>query len=190
MFLNRIKWMAVGAAIVVLGTYIFNSKDILKKLTGSNKFGIEQNKINPEFAQYISAFTTGYISSGSTIKIKFASELQQNVELNAPVKEKLFSFEPEIEGDAVWLDGQTIEFRPKDRLAAGQLFKASFHLNKLLDVKDDLKEFNFLFQVVKQSARVEVNNIKCYNNSDFSYYRVSGIISTADYAAADKLDKY
>ena len=77
MFLNRIKWMAVGAAIVVLGTYLFNSKDIFKKLTGSNKFGVEQNKINPEFAQYISAFTTGYISSGSTIKIKFASELQQ-----------------------------------------------------------------------------------------------------------------
>jgi len=189
MFLNRIKWMAVGAAIVVVSTWLFNSKDILKKLTGSNKFGTEQNKINPEFAQYISAFTTGYISSGSTIKIKFASELQQNVELNTPVKEKLFSFEPEIAGDAVWLDGQTIEFRPKDRLAAGQLFKASFHLDKLLDVKDDLKEFNFLFQVVKQSARVEVNNIKCYNNSDFSYYRVSGVISTADYAPADKLEQ-
>src|ERR1700761_5168305 len=169
MFLNRIKWMAVGAAIVVVGTWLFNSKDILKKLTSSNKFSTEQNKINPEFAQYISAFTTGYISSGSTIKIKFASELQQNVELNAPVKEKLFSFEPEIAGDAVWLDGQTIEFRPKDRLAAGQLFKASFYLDKLLEVKDDLKEFNFLFQVVKQSARVEVNNIKCYNNSDFNY---------------------
>ena len=189
MFLNRIKWMAVGAAIVVLGTWLFNSKDVLKKLTGSSKYGIEQTKINPEFAQYISAFTTGYISSGSTVKIKFASELQQTVELNTPVAEKLFSFEPEIAGDAYWIDGQTIEFRPKERMPAGQLYKASFHLNKLLEVKDDLKKFDFLFQVVKQSARVEVNNIKCYNNADFSYYRVSGVVSTADYVEAYKLEK-
>jgi len=189
MFLTRIKWMAVGAAMVVLGTWLFNSKDVLKKLTGNSKYGIEQNKINPEFAQYISAFTTGYISSGSTVKIKFASELKQTVELNTPVAEKLFSFEPEIAGDAYWIDGQTIEFRPKERMPAGQLYKASFHLNKLLEVKDDLKKFDFLFQVVKQSARVEINNIKCYNNSDFSYYRVSGVVSTADYVEADKLEK-
>ncbi|HEX7413329.1 MAG TPA: hypothetical protein VF411_04725, partial [Bacteroidia bacterium] len=155
MFLTRIKWMAVGAAVVVLGTWLFNSKELLKKLTGSNKHGIEHNKVNPEFAQYISAFTTGYISSGSTVKIKFASELKQSVELNTPVKEKLFSFEPEIAGDAFWIDGQTMEFRPKERLPAGQLYKASFHLNKLLEVKDDLKQFDFLFQTVKQSARVE-----------------------------------
>jgi hypothetical protein len=69
------------------------------------------------------------------------------------------------------------------------LYKASFHLKKLLEVKDDLKKFDFLFQVVKQSARVEVNNIKCYNSSDFSYYRVSGVVSTADYVEADKLEK-
>lgn len=189
MFLTRIKWMAVGAAVVVLGTWLFNSKDVLKKLTGSHKYGMEQNRVNPEFAQYIAAFTTGYISSGSTVKIKFASELQQSTELNTPVQEKLFSFEPEIAGDAYWIDGQTIEFRPKERLAAGQLYKASFHLNKLLDVKDELKRFDFLFQAVKQSATVEVNSPRCYGSSDFSYYRISGVVSTADYVEADKLEQ-
>ena len=123
------------------------------------------------------------------IKIKFASELQQSVELNTPVKEKLFSFDPEIPGDAYWIDGQTIEFRPKERLAAGQLYKASFQLHTLLEVKNELKEFAFLFQVVKQSVQVEVNTIKSYGSSDFSYYKLSGVVSTADYVDAGKLEK-
>ncbi|MDP3556836.1 MAG: MG2 domain-containing protein [Bacteroidota bacterium] len=189
MLLSKIKYMAIGVAITTGVVLIYNNRDIFKNLTGSHKNAGIVNKINPEFASYISAFTTGYISTGSTIKIKLSSEFVNNTQLNAPLKEKYFSFEPSIEGEAVWKDGQTMEFKPKERLKPGQIYKATFHLSKLVEVKKELEDFEFQFQSIKQSAQLQVNDLKSYHSNDFSFYSLAGNLSTADYADAAILEK-
>jgi alpha-2-macroglobulin len=143
MWLTKLKWMAVGMGIAVSGVLVYNNKDSIKNLFSSNKSAHTIIKINPEFAGYINAFTSGYISSGSTIKLKLSSEFGVNQELNTALKENYFSFEPNIEGETIWKDGQTMEFKPKERLKPGQVYKATFHLSKLVDVKKELQEFNF-----------------------------------------------
>ncbi len=182
MWLNKIKWMLIGVAITGSGVWLYNNRDIFKSLTGSSYNSGPGYRINPEFASYISAFTTGYISSGSTIKVKLSSEFNTATELNTPVKEELFSFEPAIEGEAVWRDAQTLEFKPKNRLDAGKLYKATFHLSKLVEVKDELKEFEFNFQSIKQSVQLQVNDLKSYHGTDYKYYSLAGTVSTADFA--------
>jgi uncharacterized protein YfaS (alpha-2-macroglobulin family) len=189
MLLNKIKWMAVGIAITASAVLLYNNRDFFKSLTGSNYNSGPANKINPEFASYISAFTTGYISTGSTIKIKFASEFANTTQLNTPLKEEYFSFEPSIEGDVVWKDAQTMEFKPKNRLDAGKMYKATFHLNKLMEVKDDLKKFEFVFQSIKQSVQLQVNELKSYHNNDYNYYSLAGTVSTADFADEATVEK-
>jgi hypothetical protein len=188
MIWNKIKWMLVGALVVGVSVYIYNNRSILKKLTGSSKSKFEYQKTDPAFAQYISGFTTGYISSGSTIKIKFTSQLLESVPLNIPIQEKLFDFEDNIEGDALWTDAQTIEFRPAQRLPEGKSYEGVFYLSKLLDVKDELKEFKFSFKVINQSVKVEFNDLKTYTNNDPIYYRSSGILYTADFAEPGKIE--
>lgn len=186
---TKIKWMLAGAGISIVTVVAFNYfKDIKEiKFTDTGKF--EFQKINPEFAQYISAFTTGYISSGSSIKIKFTSQILESVPLNIPIEENLFEFEDHIEGTAYWTDVQTIEFRPKNRMQAGKSYHGKFHLYKLVEVKSDLKEFEFDFKIVNQSLKVEFSNLKSYDANDFNYYKSSGTIYTADFAEAFKIEK-
>ena len=189
MLLQKIKWMAIGVAITGSTVFIYNHRDAFKKLSGSNYNAGVTNKINPEFANFISAFTTGYISSGSTIKIKLANELNSTFELNTPIKEEYITFSPEIEGTLVWKDGQNLEFKPKQRLKDGQIYKATFHLDKLVEVKKDLQDFDFQFQVIKQSIQLESNELKSYNSNDYNYYSLSGNVSTADFAEANNIEQ-
>lgn len=187
---NKIKWMLIGAGATIISVLAINNISSIKKLTQGlgtkNKF--EFQKINPEFAQYISAFTTGYISSGSTIRVKFTSQLLESVPLNTPVKEELFSFDDDIEGETYWIDAQTLEFRPTKRLPAGKTYEATFYLHKLIDVKSELKEFDFGFKVVEQSVKLEFNELKSYSPDDFSFYKTSGVLYTADFAEAAKVE--
>jgi uncharacterized protein YfaS (alpha-2-macroglobulin family) len=189
MLLTKLKWMAVGVAITMGGVWVFNHRDKLSDLTGSNYNSGTIKKINPEFASYINAFTTGYIPSGSTIKIKLSNEFATATQLNTPLKEEYFSFDPSIEGEVIWKDGQTLEFKPKERLASGQVYKATFHLDKLMEVKKELENFEFQFQVIKQSLQLQVNPLKVYNSNDFSYYNLSGSVNTADFAENDLVEK-
>lgn len=183
-----IKWMAIGVIATITTIFSYNNIDKIKELNLGTKNKFEIIKVNPAFAQYISAFTTGYISSGSTIKIKFTSQIQESVTLNTPIEEKLFSFDDDIEGETVWTDAQTLEFRPKNRLKAGETYNATFYLHKLLGVIDELKEFEFNFKVVEQSIKLEFNDLMSYSNEDFSYYRSAGTLYTADFAESSEIE--
>ncbi|MGZ3900268.1 MAG: MG2 domain-containing protein, partial [Bacteroidia bacterium] len=189
MLLQKLKWMAVGIALTASSVYIYNHRDSFRNLGGSNHNTGLVNQVNPEFATYISAFTTGYISTGSTIKIKFANEFSGSTELNKPLSEEYFSFSPSIEGEAYWKDSQTMEFKPKERLKPGQLYKATFHLEKLIEVKKELQGFEFHFQAIKQSVNLEAKELKSYGNNDFNYYSLSGSISSADFIKADNIEQ-
>jgi uncharacterized protein YfaS (alpha-2-macroglobulin family) len=189
MLLDKIKWMAVGVALTAATVWVYNHRDSFKNLGGTNHHPGMVNQVNPEFATYISAFTTGYISTGSTIKIKFANEFSGSTELNKALENGCFSFSPSIEGETYWKDGQTMEFKPKERLKPGQTYKATFHLDKLLEVKKELEEFEFQFQAIKQSITLETNELKSYSNSDFNYYSLSGSVSSADYIKPEQAEQ-
>lgn len=189
MFWNKIKWMAVGSAITVAAVLSANYFDSFKKLSLGTSNKLEFKKIDKDFAQYISAFTTGYISTGSSIKIKFTSQIIETVPLNTPVKEELFEFDENIEGVTQWIDAQTIEFKPSKRLPAGQKYEATFNLGKLIDVDDKLKEFNFQFKTIEQSFQIEFNDLRSYSTDDYNFYKTSGTIYTADFIEPDKIEK-
>ncbi len=188
MVLQKIKLITVGVAITGACVFIYNKHDSLKTLR-NNSVTYSNAQINPEFANYISAFTTGFISSNSTIKIKLANELNATTELNVPIKEELISFSPNIEGTLVWKDGQNLEFKPTNRLPQGEKYKATFHLSKLTDVKSELKDFEFEFQTVNQSIQAVYSDLKCYNSNDFDYYFMSGSVNSADFVENELIEK-
>ena len=95
-------------------------------------------KIDPAFAQYISAFTSGSISSGSTIKIRFANEVKSIPEFNTALDNNFFDFTPSIKGKAYWIDNKTIEFRPDEKLPSDQFYDANFALSEINHSSKDL----------------------------------------------------
>lgn len=189
MIVTKLKWMAIGVVTTMSSVLVYNNWDSIKNLSGSNYNTAGLNNINPEFASYVSAFTTGHISTGSTIKIRLSNEFGGTAQLNTPIEDDFFSFEPSIDGETVWKDAQTLEFKPKERLKPGQKYKATFHLSKLVEVKKELEEFDFQFFAIKQSVQFNVGDLKSYHSNDFELYNLTGNVSTADFADNNTIEK-
>lgn len=142
--------------------------------------------INPAYKEYISAYTAGYVSVESKIVIVLQEETIAEIEEGKEVDNTLFEFNPDIEGKLTWLDKKTIEFKPTQKLNNAQTFKATFHLSKVANVPDDLKEFEFEFATLKQAMEITVDEYKVSENNSLI---VEGTLSTADYADHTLVEK-
>lgn len=134
----------------------------------------EKVEINPEFSEYVSAFTGGVIPSDGTIKVQFAREPE--TDLSEEELGGLFKISPEVDGEVVWVDERTIEFIPTESLMPGVLYKGELTLNEFLDVKDGFEVFAFNFRTQRQSFRLEIDQFQSYSQSDFSKQQLLGAI--------------
>lgn len=142
----------------------------------------EMPEINPEFAKYISAFTSGIISKKSGIVIQLTTDYYNPVREGEKVSEKLFSFDPSIDGTAVWKDQRTIEFTPKEMLASDEVYNGEFRLAKLLEVPDEFKTFRFQFKTIRQDVKVQFDGLRPYDINQPEKQKLTGRLHTADYA--------
>lgn len=146
-------------------------------------------EINPEFGKYISAFTSGIISKKSTIVVQLATEYYNPVKEGEKVSDKLFRFDPSIDGKAVWKDQRTIEFTPEEDLESDQIYNGEFRLAKLLDVPDEFKAFNFQFKTIKQDVKVQFDGLRPYDVNVPEKQKLSGKIFTADDADSTEVNQ-
>jgi uncharacterized protein YfaS (alpha-2-macroglobulin family) len=166
----------VVAAVFSVTIFRFDSK------------GKEEEKINPAFSGYISAFTSGFISNQSPVRIILTNESPVTVQSGQPA-EGLFDFSPAIKGAAYWVDSRTIEFKPDAKLPSGQEYKAAFHLAKVTEVPKELEDFEFSFQVIQQSFEVAINGMTTTDKSKLVWQRITGTVTTADFTENDLLQK-
>jgi alpha-2-macroglobulin len=148
----------------------------------------QQPEIDPAFAGYIAAFTSGIISNQSAIIIQLQDIHPDAVE-GEIIDKNLFSFSPGIKGETHWKDNRTIEFTPEEPLPSGRLFETKFYLSKIIDVPKKLKTLEFQFQTIKQSINVEYSGMKAYNHFDLSWQKLYGTLSTTDNANDDNIEK-
>lgn len=145
-------------------------------------------EMNPAFAKYIEAYTSGIISKQSAIRVQLAGDVNVTHTQNEALKEDLFSFSPSIKGKAYWIDAHTIEFRPDQNLEPGEKYKASFRLGKVMDVPSDLKKFEFDFKVMEPSFDVELSGLKSAGTSR-ELMVFNGVIYTADVEDVQNIEK-
>jgi alpha-2-macroglobulin len=140
------------------------------------------------FVEYVSAYTTGFISRNSEITVK----LTKPVEVAVPgqtVDMKIFTFDPAIKGKTYWADDRTIIFKPETALQSGQRYNITFLLNKLLETPQDRGEFKFTFECIPQNFDVKIEGLFFYDNSDLTKVKIGGIIQTADEVANEQVEK-
>lgn len=146
-------------------------------------------EINPEFAKYIAAFTYGKVSSSSEIQIELTQDIP-TVELNKEVDQELFKFSPSIKGKAFWTSSRTIKFIPEPgELKRGQEYEAWFHLDKVLKVDKEYKDFYFNFHVPEQSFSVSLMPYSPIKDNDLSWNNVQGTVYLADDANPEDVTK-
>lgn len=146
-------------------------------------------KINPEFSNYISAYTSGIISVKSNIRIVLTNPITEKIEPDQLIEENLFSFHPAIKGKAYWIDNRTIEFRPNKVLPYGFIYNPKFLLNKIIDVPDKLEVFKFQFQTSHQQLKIQSTNLQPYSNDNLVLNKFKAIISATDFIDNEVLEK-
>jgi len=146
-------------------------------------------RVNPAFKEYVQAFTSGVVSTHTTVKVRLANDYADSSLFGTPIKENLFSFKPSIKGKAIWIDSRTIEFCPETKLPPKKFYEVEFCLSKLIKVPDSLKTMEFQFQTMQQDYEVKIENHKAYNKSDLSFEKLYGTLNTADIADDKQIEK-
>ena len=145
--------------------------------------------IDPAFSGYIASYTAGVLQSSSAVRIVMANDIADSTMIGKEASSNLFNFDPSIKGKSFWLDARTIEFRPDQRLAAGQEYKVTFKLSKLMEVADNLQEFVYSFRIISQNFDLAIDNIKPYLKTELTRQRLEGNLTMADFAEAVEVEK-
>ena len=145
--------------------------------------------VNPAFAEYINSYTTGVIPSGSVLNIVFPQDMADSSKVGKETEDKFFEFSPALAGKTLWVDARTIQFHPEKRMSSGQVYSAKFRLSNLIkELPDDLKIFEYSFQVVPQNFEILVVNVKPSDNTDLRRALVEASFNTADYAESAQVE--
>ncbi len=141
-----------------------------------------------DFTAYVSAYTSGVISSASVIRILLTEDVGDTV-AGARADKGLFSFTPSLDGTAYWINPHTLEFRPSQPLPPGTTFRAVFHLGKVMQVPKELRDFPFSFSTFHQGVKVEPGGLRGLSDRDLTWQRFTGTLVTADVAPPARVEQ-
>ncbi len=150
--------------------------------------GDQFHKPDPGFRNWISAYSSGVLSTGSAIRIRLSEPFADSLMVGQPGDGALFAFSPSVSGEVIWVDSRTVEFRPDGRFRAGTSYTCTFHLGRLKGVPDAFREFVFSFHTVRQSYEVRLDPPVIPEGAT-GIYRVTGTLNTADIAEAEEVHR-
>lgn len=148
----------------------------------------EKDTVQADFNPYISAFTSGTVSSQTVVRVQLANDYHGDIKEFEAIKEKLFDFTPSIKGKTYWVDKRTIEFKPDKRLPQGKRIKVRFFVSKIFESPKEHSVFNFAFQTITQSFGLSSDGYKPYEHENLIWNMAEGLIITADYTDEKELE--
>ncbi|MEO7264545.1 MAG: MG2 domain-containing protein, partial [Ferruginibacter sp.] len=143
--------------------------------------------VDPAYAKYVEAYTTGVVSKTSSIRIVLGQNAATTHVTGQPVDENFFDFTPAVKGKAVWLDARSIEFKPEKNLSPDQLYEVKFQLGKATDVPSKFKTLRFNFQTIKPAFTVSHYGLRSTGEKDKML--LTGNLLTADAEDASSVEK-
>lgn len=150
----------------------------------------ERGELSAAEKAVVAAFTSGTISRESPIRVAFQEAVARPEQVGAPLDASPFRFEPRITGTAVWAAPDRVEFRPAERLPAGQTYAASLDLPALFAAgKAPLPRFDFVFSTMRQSFDVAVEGLQSADATDVKRQALTGRLVTADVEDAPGVEK-
>ncbi|GIZ16542.1 alpha-2-macroglobulin family protein [Capnocytophaga catalasegens] len=128
------------------------------------------------FKEYISGFSSGYISAYDPIRVIFTSAIseEKTKEISAS---KLFDISPNVKGKLV-LTGNEVQFVPENSLNPDTEYQVTLNLFRLFDVKDKkLERFRFRVRTFESKFTVETHDLQSYSKE---YYFLNASLVASD----------
>ncbi len=128
----------------------------------------------------ISAYTSGFISRESTIKVRFVRSIVGSDDIQKTVETPVFKFKPKIAGTTVWSDAGTLEFKPDNDLKSGQKYSATLDLSPIMEITEGDRVFTFQFSVLKQHFDISIEGLEPFSYNVLNLQRITGTLTTVD----------
>ena len=143
--------------------------------------------VDPAFAKYVEAYTTGVVSKTSSVRVQLAADAATTHTIGQAVNDNMFELSPSVRGKATWIDARTIEFKPEKNLEPDQLYTVNFNLGKATKVPSKFDKLKFNFQTVKPSFKVTNNGLRSDGSKDKMF--LNGEVVTADAEDGKAIEK-
>ncbi|MEM6628625.1 MAG: MG2 domain-containing protein [Bacteroidota bacterium] len=141
----------------------------------------EYGTFNPEFASFISGYTTGEISRTEPVIISFSKNVIPREQVGEEAT-KLFKINPQVKGTLKWKSQQSLEFIPENPLESATLYQVSLNTRSLKDSLPNIPSpFNFQFKTYPQGLNVEFAGLKNIDLKNFEWSQLSGKIISRDF---------
>jgi alpha-2-macroglobulin len=141
-------------------------------------------KVSPssDFISYVSAYTSGSISTRDPIKVVFTSDIADAGQVGKDADPRFFQIKPSIKGTLTWYNERTLEFRPAKHLSEDTEYKVTLLLDRVFqDIPREFREFSFTLRTIRQAIETRVEGIEFYDDFSREDRRIKGFIHTADY---------
>lgn len=142
-----------------------------------------------EWYRYISAYSSGFISRKSQIRVLFVGNV--GGEGKEPVSlADLMEFKPSISGTTEWKSVRELVFTPDRPLKPGATHQAVLHLNKIMKLPKEYERFGFSFTVIPPSFEIQTEGLSPRDAADSNQQVLKGILTTSDgeeYAPVEKI---
>lgn len=166
-----------GILLTILASAFFL---LLNSLSSCSEKTISQHRVGPEYAEHISAYTSGVIAKNSTIKIQLTEDYTGEIDYNNPIPSQLFYISPEVKGNAYWVSRNLIEFRPSEALQSGKTYEATFKLSEIKEVEKELADFSFNFSTVNIAATILSDGFTTPDYKNFKFVDFQGVLNLTD----------
>ncbi len=139
------------------------------------------------WAKYIKGHTSGLISKKSSIYIQFLNDVidEKSTGTNA---ESYIEITPQINGIKKFINTKEIIIIPKNSLVQGKKYTVELKANKLIKIPEELGNYKFTFNVIKQQYEVNILNLETNENNN-KIMNLKGDIITADIEDYKKVEK-
>ncbi|NNK79972.1 MAG: hypothetical protein HKO93_00615, partial [Flavobacteriales bacterium] len=134
-----------------------------------------------EFRKYIAGFTSGVIFKDSEINIVLQEPSPKFTVAGDELDRSILDITPSLEGELIWKNDKTIRFIPSEKMKSGTRYEFVFHVAEVLDVEHHLTEFPFSIYTKEQGMKVEVINLKPYEDTQLQWNQLKGWVVAADY---------
>ncbi|MFC2273834.1 MAG: hypothetical protein ACFNLX_05015, partial [Capnocytophaga granulosa] len=134
------------------------------------------------FREYITGFSAGTIPANGPIEVILTEALSEE-RLKDLDTSKLFEFSPAVEGKVIF-EGSLLKFVPNESLEHNKEYAVTLHLDKLFDVKKDLKSFYFHVRTQSLLFEVDIRDLQSYSRD---YYFLNAYLEASDNISPEML---
>ena len=169
---NKKIFLYIAGLAVIIAAIILITLNFKKRTVNAN---------NPEFAKYITAYTSGVISKNDPVQIKLTSTVTDKIKDKEHLPDNLVEVNPSVDGK-LSLINNTLEFTPSESLKSDKEYYVDFNLGKLTKTESNLETFSFKFKTIKQAFDYQIEEQKTIDKKTLKYQQITGYVNTADAA--------